>query len=55
VRGFAIPAGITAIQRVGELLFLGTGEGIYTLNANGEATLIAPDVDKDGNYKLKWN
>lgn len=55
VKIFDIPAGITAIRRVGDLLFLGTGEGIYTLNEKGESTRIALDVDKDGNYKLGWD
>ncbi len=47
-----IPAGITAIHRAGDRLFLGTGEGIYILNAKGKASLIGPDVDEAGDYKL---
>lgn len=44
----AVPAGIGAIKRAGDLLFLGTGEGIYALRGNGETVFIGPDVDRTG-------
>ena len=47
-----VPAGISAIQRAGDIIILGTGEGIYILNAKSEASLIGPDVNEAGNYML---
>jgi len=55
VKVFDIPSGITAIQRLGEQLLLVTGEGMYSLNAKGEISFLAPDVDEAGNYTLHWD
>lgn len=54
VKIFTIPAGITAIQRLGDRLILVTSEGIYSLNAKGETSFLVPDVDEDGYHKLHW-
>jgi len=51
---YEVPTGISAIQRAGDIIMLGTGEGIYILNAKGEASPIGPDVDEAGDYKLQW-
>lgn len=47
-----IPAGISAIQRAGDMLFLGTGEGLYALSRTGETIFIGPDVDRNGKTAL---
>jgi len=54
VKIYDIPVVITAIQRAGDRLLLVTGEGIYVLNAKGEASFIGPDIDEAGDYKLQW-
>ncbi len=50
-----VPAGTSAIQRAGDSIILGTGEGIYLLSPGGIATFLGPDVDKDGKYRLNLN
>lgn len=49
-----IPAGISAIQRAGDSIVLGTGEGIYILSSEGKIFFAGPDADKAGNYMLHW-
>ena len=49
-----VPSGISAIQRIGDSIVLGGDEGIYMLNAAGQALFLGPDVDKDGNYQFNF-
>lgn len=54
VKIFDIPAGITAIQRLGDRLILVTGEGIYLLDAKGEVSFLGSDIDVNGIYQIDW-
>jgi len=49
-----VPAAISAIQRAGDSIILGTGEGIYILNSEGKTTFAGPDADETGNYRINW-
>lgn len=52
---YEVPSGSSAIQRMGDSIILGTGEGIYLLSSDGIASFLGPDVDKNGKYKLNLN
>jgi len=42
------------VERIGDSIVLGGDEGIYMLNAAGQALFLGPDVDKDGNYQFNF-
>jgi len=52
VTTYEVPSGISAIQRAGDSIIIGTGDGIYSLNAEGKASFLGPEVDETGNYQL---
>ncbi|MDO8802933.1 MAG: hypothetical protein Q7R35_00750 [Elusimicrobiota bacterium] len=52
---YKVPSGISAIQRMGDSVILGTGEGIYLFNSEGIASFAGPDVDKDGKDRLNFS
>ncbi|MEK7722182.1 MAG: hypothetical protein AAB359_07315, partial [Elusimicrobiota bacterium] len=52
---YELPTGIRAIQRMGDFIILGTGEGIYLLSPGGTASFLGPDVDKDGQFSFNFS
>lgn len=50
---YDIPAVINVVRRVGDSLFMGTQNGIYTLSADGKVSFLGPRLDKDGKYQLR--
>lgn len=49
---YDVPAVINVVRRVGDSLFIGTEDGIYTLSADGEVAFWGPRLNKEGKYQL---
>ncbi|MCX5786835.1 MAG: hypothetical protein NTX59_14225 [Elusimicrobia bacterium] len=49
---YELPVGISVIQRAGDSLIIGAGDGIYILSAAGKISFLGPEIDKNGKYQL---
>ncbi len=52
IKVYDVPAVINVVRRVGDSLFMGTQNGIYTLSVDGKVSFLGPRLNKEGEYQL---
>jgi len=53
IKVYDVPAVINVVRRVGDLLFMATQNGIYTLSVDGKVSFLGPRMNKEGQYQIQ--